>query len=71
MIPPNKDSKPERISKIVTWIKPNAEKFASGVLENFSVMKSNSPSQLKILSKPDCVITIPINAEMKEAMMCI
>ncbi|SVA88828.1 uncharacterized protein METZ01_LOCUS141682, partial [marine metagenome] len=27
-------------------------------------MKSSSPSQLNILSKPDCVIIMPMNTEM-------
>ncbi len=37
------------------------EKLDRIVLDNFSVMKFSSPSQLKILSNPDWAITIPIN----------
>jgi hypothetical protein len=54
---------------MVTWIRPKAEKLAIMVLENFSVMKSSSPSQLKILSSPDWVIIIPINNEINAQIM--
>ena len=37
--------------------------------DNLPVMKSNSPSQLNILSKPDCVITIPRKTEMLAPIM--